>query len=142
MKRMTVFIILTLAAALALLPACGGSASISYKDGTYTAVSSEDDEGAYAEVTIVVKDGSIVDCTFITLEKDGTVKAEDYGKINGEISNKDYYDKAQLAVRAMAHYAKELARVQSITEIDVVSGATISYDQFYEAVEDALSEAK
>jgi hypothetical protein len=38
----------------------------------------------------------------------GAVKDAGYGKINGEVSNQDYYNKAQLVVAAMDQYARSV----------------------------------
>ena len=132
-----------------LLSGCG---SARYADGTYTAQSSvyeglEDEEGdeggdGYGVVTITVKDNVVVDCTFTTYMTDGTVKDEEYGKQNGEIANQDYYNKAQRAVRASENYAQQLAAKGKLDEVDAISGATISYGEFQEAVELALDQAK
>ena len=126
--------------------------SASYADGTYTAQSSvyeglEDEEGdeggdGYGVVTITVKDNVIVDCEFTTYMTDGTVKDEDYGKKDGEIANQDYYNKAQRAVRASQNYAEQLAAKGDLKAVDAISGATISYDEFKEAVRLALKQAK
>ncbi|MDR1256813.1 MAG: FMN-binding protein, partial [Spirochaetaceae bacterium] len=86
-------------------------------------------------------DGKVADCLFVTRQKDGSVKGEDYGKVNGEISNQDYYNKAQLAVRAMDQYARAFRETGDLNNVDVVSGATIAFDQFNEAVTAALEEA-
>ncbi|MDR0450808.1 MAG: FMN-binding protein [Treponema sp.] len=125
--------------AVLLLAGCGGAA---YKDGLYTGKSGTDDTGAWGEVTITVEAGKIRDCEFITRQKDGTPKDENYGKINGEISNRDYYDKAQLAVEAMEKYAAAYRRAGSLKDVEAVSGATIAYNQFIEAVETALEKAR
>jgi major membrane immunogen (membrane-anchored lipoprotein) len=132
--------ILTITAAAALILAgCGGNAA--YKDGVYTGASGKDDKGAWGEVTITVTNGKVADCAFVTRQKDGTIKGENYGKVGGQISNQDYYNKAQLAVRAMDAYAREYAESKSLDEVHVVSGATIAYNQFIEAVENALEDA-
>ena len=145
--KLVSLIALALLAAL-LLAGC----SAAYADGTYTAQSSvyeglEDEEGdeggdGYGVVTITVKDNVIVDCTFTTYMTDGTVKDEDYGKKDGEISNQDYYNKAQRAVQASQNYAAQLAAKGSLDQVDAISGATISYDEFKEAVRLALKAAK
>jgi major membrane immunogen (membrane-anchored lipoprotein) len=93
-------------------------------------------------VKITIGDGKISGCEFVTWQKDGTVKDEDYGKINGEISNQVYYDKAQLAVEAMKKYAAEYRASGSLKDVEAVSGATIAYNQFLEAVEQALETAR
>lgn len=131
------------------LSGCGQS---NYADGAYTAQSSvyesfdDDDEeeggDGYGVVTVTIKDNAITDCTFETYQVDGTLKDEDYGKQNGEIANQDFYNKAQRAVKASQNYAEQLAAKGDLKAVDAISGATISYGQFKEAVEAALSQAK
>lgn len=129
---------------LSLLAGCGSpsSQSAARTDGTYTGKSSEDDRGAYGEATITIQDGKIADCKYVTWQKDGTIKDENYGKVNGQTANEDYYQKAQIAVSAMKQYAAQLVEVQKLEDVDAVSGATISFDQFTQAVTEALKEAQ
>ncbi|MDR2089627.1 MAG: FMN-binding protein [Clostridiales Family XIII bacterium] len=137
-KRKITGVALSLALALSAA-ACGGESGAALpEDGVYTGVSGEDDDGAYGEVRITVEDGAITDCTFVTWQKDGSVKDGEYGKVNGEISNREFYDKAQLAVRAMSQYADALVEFGSPEKVDAISGATIAHGQFLEAVADAL----
>ena len=133
------------------LAACSGGPA-SYKDGTYEGQSSmyedlesEDENGGgngYGVVTIAIKDNEIVDCEYLTYELDGTLKDEEYGKHNGVVTNADWYNKAQKAVRASAAYAEQLKETGSLDEVEAISGATISYNLFGEAVEAALDSAK
>jgi major membrane immunogen (membrane-anchored lipoprotein) len=146
MKRKKItFVVMCIFVAM-IFAACGSSGgdaeSASYTDGVYTAVSSPDDKEAYGEVTITIEGGEIADCSYVTYQKDGTIKAEDYGKVNGQIENQDFYDKAQLAVVTMQKYADELILKKNPKDVDAISGATIAYNQFRESVEKALSEAK
>ena len=141
----------TLAAAalgLTLLGGCGG-ASAAYNDGTYEARSAEyiSEDGSeagngYGIVTVTIKDGAVADCTFKTYELDGTLKGEDYGKKEGSVANKDFYNKAQKAVAACDKYAEALVLSGSVGEIDAISGATINYQQFVEAADAALAQAE
>jgi major membrane immunogen (membrane-anchored lipoprotein) len=131
--------IIVLAVVVMLLGGCGKAA---YKDGAYSGKSGADDTGAWGEVTITISGERVADCRFITRQKDGTVKGEDYGKVNGEISSQDFYNKAQLAVRAMEQYAARFRETGDLKKVEAVSGATIAYDQFNEAVEEALEKAK
>lgn len=143
MKRFTAFIPFILILSIVLLSGCSKSTGqTAYKDGTYTGKSSTDDRGAYGEASITIADGKITECTYITWQEDGTQKDENYGKVNGEISNPDFYNKAQTAVHAMKEYADKLVEVQKPEEIDAVSGATVAYNQFKEAVSQALDSAK
>ncbi|MDR2370440.1 MAG: FMN-binding protein [Treponema sp.] len=124
---------------LVFFSGCGGAV---YRDGTYTGKSGEDDTGAWGEISIVIENGKVADCTFLTYQKDGSVKDQDYGKVNGEISNRVFYDKAQLAVRAMEKYAGEYRQTGDLKSVEAVSGATIAWNQFNEAAEMALAAAK
>lgn len=130
-----------------ILAGCGGSAG--YADGTYTGTSSvyENEDGStdgngYGVVTVTVSGGVITDCVYETYEIDGTKKDTEYGKEGGSIKNKDYYNKAQKAVMACQEYADMLVANGSTKGLDAISGATINYNEFLEAVDDALSQAK
>lgn len=141
-------IIAAVLAAVTVLTGCGG-ASATYKDGTYEGTSSvyENEDGSedgngYGVVTITIADGKISECTYKTYEIDGTEKGEDYGKEDGRIANKDYYQKAQKANMACAEYASMLVQNGQLDGIDAISGATINYNEFVEAVNDALKQAE
>lgn len=131
----------------ALLCGCGEK---TYKDGTYTgqsAVFEGDEEGngdGYGVVTLTIKDNKITACEFKTYEPDGTLKDENYGKVNGEVMNQDFYNKAQKAVQGSAQYASLFLESGSLnpTDVDAITGATYSYDQFTDAVFNALEQAE
>ncbi|MBN7773243.1 FMN-binding protein [Clostridium aminobutyricum] len=143
MKQKTLFIVFTLIFTLLVLSGCSSDPdTITYKSGTYVGKSSEDDRGAYGEATITIDDGKITDCEYVTWQKDGTPKDENYGKVNDDVSNEDYYKKAQVAVAAMKQYAEKLVEVQKLKDVEAISGATVSFNQFNEAVNDALDKAK
>lgn len=132
------------------LTGCGGGGKVSYKDGTYEGQSQvyeneeEDSEegNGYGVVSITIKDNAVTDCEFKTYEPDGTLKGEDYGKKSGGVANRDYYNKAQKAVAACDEYASMLVQNGTLDGIDAISGATINYNEFKEAVTEALGKAK
>ena len=130
---------------LSLLAGCGGA---SYRDGVYEGKSAvyegeEDGSGAgYGVATLTIEGGKITACEFRTYEPDGSLKDENYGKQNGEVANRDFYNKAQRAVQASARYAQQLAAAGELKNVDAITGATISYNEFQEAVRDALNQAK
>ena len=132
---------------LTSLTSCGNK---SYADGTYSAqsqeyVNDEDDSTAgngYGVVELTISGGEISACTFKTYELDGSLKDEEYGKENGEIANKDFYNKAQKALAACDKYAQQLVEKGDIKEVDAISGATVNYNEFKEAVDLALKQAE
>jgi major membrane immunogen (membrane-anchored lipoprotein) len=144
MKKLTKIMAQACVAAILAFAAAGCGNAPAYKDGVYKAVSSKDQRGAYGEATITVKGGEIADSKYVTYLKEGEskIKDQDYGKVNGEISNRDFYNKAQLAVQAMQIYNDKLKQSKSLKGIDAVSGATESYRQFMEAAEKALQAAQ
>lgn len=112
--------------------------AVALKDGTYTGKSSEDDFGGHIEVTITVADGKISETVVKNLQKDGSEKGEDYGKEAGE----EGYKTAQMTLEASQTYGKELTEKGSVEKVEAVSGATQSYNQFVEAANDAINQAK
>ena len=129
------------------ITACGGAKS--YKDGTYTAQSSvyENDDGTddgngYGEVTLTIAGGKVTACEFKAYEPDGTLKDENYGKVNGEVMNQDFFNKAQKATAACDEYARMLVEAQGdVMQVDTISGATVNFNAFMEAVDEALAQA-
>ena len=117
--------------------------AVRYKDGIYKAVSGiKDDWGGNAEVTITVKDGKITDCEFLSYEKDGTLKGEDYGKTDGVIKNAGLYKIAQNAIKNAEKYGPKLVETQRLDKVDAIAGATVSYELFENVVGIALKQAK
>lgn len=115
---------------------------IVYIDGNYSARSTiKDDWGGDAEITIIVKNGKIAECLFLGYEKDGTLKDENYGKVNGVIKNAGLYAITQNSVKQAALYGTKLVETQNLDEVEVLSGATVSYELFKNAAKTALEKA-
>lgn len=110
--------------------------------GVYEAKSSADDDGGYGVAKVTIKNRKIVDVDYHTYTEDGKLKDVDYGKIHGEASNKDYYDKAQFAVASQQKYVKQLLDVQNINMVDGITGASIIYSQFKESIGLTLDQAE
>lgn len=135
------------AAVIAILTACGGSVKLA--DGSYEGTSSvytnpdgSDAGNGYGVVKITVKGNAITECTFKTYEPDGKEKDSEYGKKQGSVANRDFYNKAQKAVKACDEYANKLIQSGNPDDIDAISGATINHSQFVEAAKIALKEAE
>ena len=143
MKRSMIF------AALALMLCLTGCGEATYNDGTYTGrsadyVNEEDPEAGngYGVVTLTISGGQITACDYKTYELNGSLKDEEYGKENGEIKNRDFYNKAQKARAACDNYAQQLVAKQKVKDVDAVSGATVNYNEFKEAAAEALKQAQ
>lgn len=116
--------------------------SIKYKDGVYKSFANiKDDWGGTAEVEIKIEEGKIVECTFLSYEKNGNLKGTEYGKVDGVIKNMGLYKIAQASVLKAAEYGQKLIETQNIDDVDVIAGASISYKLFKDAVENALQGA-
>ena len=116
--------------------------SIKYKDGVYKSFANiKDDWGGTAEVEIKIEEGKIVECTFLSYEKNGNLKGPEYGKVDGVIKNMGLYKIAQASVLRAAEYGQKLVETQNIDDVDVIAGASISYKLFKDAVENALQGA-
>jgi major membrane immunogen (membrane-anchored lipoprotein) len=130
------------------LSGCGPSAppfdaSLPLADGVWTGESEPDEEGAFGRSTVTVDGGQIVASEYVTVQANGSVKAEDYGKdSSGQIANRSSYRAAQKAVAAFEIYARELISTGVPADVDVISGATIAHGQFVEAATEALTEAQ
>jgi major membrane immunogen (membrane-anchored lipoprotein) len=130
------------------LAACGPSApafdaSLPLADGVWVGESKPDEDGAYGRSTVMIEDGRIAASEYVTVQANGSIKAEDYGKdSSGEIANRSAYRAAQKAVAAFDVYARELIETGEPAEVDAVSGATIAYGQFLEAATEALVQAQ
>ena len=145
MKGKSIALFCVLSLALLALSGCGGAAS--YADGTYEGKSEmyEDNEGGdgdgYGVVSLTISGGVITDCAFSTFQLSGDPKDAEYGKEGGIVANQDYYNKAQRAVQACDQYAQQLVEAGELKGVEAISGATINYNQFQDAVKDALSQA-
>lgn len=116
--------------------------SIKYKDGVYKSFANiKDDWGGTAEVEIKIEEGKIVECTFLSYEKNGNLKGPEYGKVDGVIKNVGLYKIAQASILRAAEYGQKLIETQNIDDVDVIAGASISYKLFKDAVENALQGA-
>ena len=111
------------------------------KDGEYSAESDPDEWGGKAVVHLTVEDGKITTCTMENLDNQGHEKDEEYGKENGKITNPGLYKIAQNAVENSKKYPEELLATQDMEQVEVISGATVTHDNFKNAVHKILEEA-
>ncbi len=110
---------------------CGGS---EFKDGTYRAKQAEEDYGWSEFVEITVEGGKITKVVFDAENASGALKSADESyraqmePVSGTYPAAFYPD-----------YAKQLLEKQDIKNVEVLTGATVSYNRFILLV-DALEE--
>ncbi len=121
---------------LVSISACGGGGG--YKDGTYEGEYVSDQNNNSTKVTITITEGEIAECKAKFFDSSGNEKDENYG-LDLQDAQKQ---KAQIAYKGMKQYADLLVEAGNLDDIDAVSGATVSFKEFQEAVKDALSKAK
>lgn len=119
-----------------------GSGSDAYKDGTYHGESQADEWGGKVTTDITIKDGKIVEANLKNLLADGSEKDENYGKAKEGATNQGLYKIAQEAVKNSKEYPKLLVEKGKIEDVEAISGATVTFKSFTEAVNDALKDAK
>jgi major membrane immunogen (membrane-anchored lipoprotein) len=125
-----------------LLTACGTQGA--YKDGNYTKNTDPDSHGSWYKCVLSIKDGKIADVQFTgyTRNADGTdtIHDQNYGKYPG--STDQQYQQAQTGLAGSKTYGPKLVQTQDLGKVDVVAGATQSWDVFKAAMTDLLSQAK
>lgn len=130
-----IFTLFAVLISLMLFASCG---DIALKDGVYKKNSATDEHG-YIEVVLTVKDGNISECTMKMFNPDGSEKGDDYGKND---SNPRLYELAQKAMKEASRLPGLLLEKGDIDEVDAVSGATKTYDQFKAVVKEIMEEAR
>jgi len=108
------------------------------KDGTFAADSAKHDQLGYSHVELTIESGAITKVVHTGFDKDGKQKDENYGADKPEGVRK----KAQNAYKAINSYASQLESKKDLAKVDAIAGATVSYDQFNEAVAKAVEAAK
>ena len=148
-KRLTALFICAVAG-VTVLGGCGSSGENekgnALNPGVYTGQSSTaDDEegGGYAIVKLTVgDDNKIENVTFDTFEKNGKKKFTENGApADPESDDPEYLKMMKDAWEACETYRTQFLETGDTGKIDAISGATLSYDQFKEAVDIALQKA-
>lgn len=133
MKKIA-FLMVFVLLAISLI-SCG---EIVLKDGVYKKTSSTDEHG-YIEVMLTVKEGKISACDMKMFNPDGSEKGEDYGKNDG---NPRLYELAQKALKEASKLPSLLLEKGDIAEVDALSGATKTYNQFKAVITEIIEEAQ
>lgn len=97
------------------------------RDGTYTARTEPDDYGYYGEIEIVITDGRIAEVTYDEKDREGKPKGQDYPYPLGPESEDQY--------------EQQLIETQDPEKVEVITGATQTWERFKETAQEALRQA-
>lgn len=117
--------------------------SVKYNDGIYTGKSKAiyNDENFWGQVQITIKKGKIVDVDFKII--DSTLhEVFDYTYEKHYIGNDLYMQQCRDDWQGVLKYPEKLIKHQNIDDVDVISGATWSYNMLKYATIEALQNAK
>lgn len=117
-----------------LLTGCGSSGDL--KDGYYTAEMSEFSNGWREYLVIQVSHGNIVSAEFNAKNESGFIKAWDNSYMENMITLRGTYPN-----KYTREYVQQLLEQQTDIQVDTVTGATTSGDNFVKLVDAVLKQA-
>ena len=118
-----------------VLTGCSGFNNL--KDGYYTAEMSEFSHGWKEYLLIQVKDGSIVSAEFNAKDESGFIKAWDNSYMKNMSMVQNTYPN-----KYTREYVQQLLEEQSDIQVDAISGATTSGNNFKKLVQAVLEQAE
>lgn len=134
MKKLIQILTTTLLLSLLL---CGCSTNHKMKDGYYTAEMSDFSHGWKEYVCILVKNDKIVSAEFNAKDPSGFIKAWDNEYMRNMSTIQSTYPN-----KYTREYVKQLMEGQKNTEVDIVSGATSSGNNFEKLIAAVIKQAQ
>lgn len=135
MKRKLLFLIPAFFLFVPVITSCNGFNSM--KDGYYTAETSEYSHGWKEYLRIQVKNNTIVSAEFNAKNKSGFIKAWDNTYMKNMISKQGTYPN-----KYTRQYVQQIIEGQENVQVDTVSGASHSGNNFVKLVEAVLEMAR
>jgi len=116
---------------------------IKYTDGVYNGKSKAiyNDENFWGQVQIKIENGKIVDVDFKNIDS-SSHEVFDYNYEKHYIGNDLYMQQCRDDWQGVLKYPEKLIKHQNIDDVDVISGATWSYNMLKYATNEALQNAK
>ncbi len=102
--------------------------TVQWKDGTYGAKTEPDQYGYYGEIELTITNNKITEVTYDEKDSEGTPKGEDYPYPLGPESE----DK----------FEEQLLQKQDPEKVEVITGATQTWERFKMTAKDALKKAE
>lgn len=134
MKRI-LSLTLLLSLFMVLLTGCGNQTGL--QDGYYTAQAAHFNFGWKEYITIMVKSGSIVSVEYNAENSSGFIKSWDNAYMQEMLHSNGTYPNEYTR-----YYAGQLLEEQQDMEIDVLTGATSSYNSFQKLAAAVLEQAR
>lgn len=100
---------------------------LTMQNGSFEGESDKDERGAYGTITIIVDGGKITSADFEEIQANGTPKGPDY--------------QYQTSVEAQPKYEASLVAKQDPEQVEVVAGATQTWNKFKAAAKSAIDKA-
>lgn len=104
-----------------------GQMGAGWRDGTYTARTEFDDYGYYGEIELVISDGRITEVRYDEKDREGNPKGDNYPYPQGPESED--------------RYEEQLLETQDPEKVEVITGATQTWERFKEVAKEALGQA-
>ncbi|HPT82660.1 MAG TPA: DUF2292 domain-containing protein [Limnochordia bacterium] len=98
-----------------------------WRDGTYTARTDMDDYGYYGEIELVISGGRITEVRYDEKDREGNPKGENYPY--------------PLGPQSEDRYQEQLLETQDPEKVEVITGATQTWERFKETAREALRQA-
>lgn len=134
MKKIKIVILSVTILLIGMLAGCGSTNGL--KDGFYTAEMSEFSHGWQEYLIIQVKGGRIVSAEYNAKNESGFIKAWDNTYMKNMMSRQGTYPN-----KYTREYVQQLIDGQKNTDVDVVTGASNSGQNFVKLVEAVLEQA-
>lgn len=134
MSRITMMVLCTVFILTGMLSGCGSANGL--KDGFYTAEMSEFSHGWQEYLIIQVKGGKIVSAEYNAKNESGFIKAWDNTYMKNMMSKQGTYPN-----KYTREYVQQLIDGQKNTNVDVVTGASNSGQNFVKLVGAVLGQA-
>lgn len=99
-----------------------------WKDGTYTAKTEQDEHGYYGEIQIMINNGKIMKVDYAEKDRNDQPKGADYPYPQGPESERKY--------------EKQLLETQDVEKVELITGATQTWEKFKKTATDALDKAQ
>ncbi|MCI9080271.1 MAG: FMN-binding protein [Lachnospiraceae bacterium] len=135
MKRNLLFLIPVLLLVSPVITSCNGLNSM--KDGYYTAETSEYSHGWKEYLRIQVKNNTIVSAEFNAKNKSGFIKAWDNTYMKNMMPEQDTYPN-----KYTREYVQQIIDGQENVQVDIISGASHSGNNFEKLAEAVLESAR